>query len=194
MEIDFEGKGAQQGGSSAGTQENNQIEDKTNLHGDDGATALETQPTPAPIEEKDDASKAAEDTSNEDGNASMGEIEVGTIVEYDGKSYTVDANKNLVDSDGKVFKTSAEVDAWIKEIGVADDDKSNTEFNLESIQSKIGIEIVDENNKPIEFSNDPDGVAAYIDKVIELKQKILKNQRLIVCTQNILLLKISLII
>ena len=103
MEIDFEGKGAQEGGDSAGTQGNNQIEDKTNLHGDDGATALETKTAPAPIEETADATKAA---SNEDGNTSTGEIEVGTIVEYDGKSYTVDANKNLVDSDGKVFKTS----------------------------------------------------------------------------------------
>lgn len=171
MDIDFEGKGAQEGGGSAGTQGNNQIEDKTNLHGDDGATALETQPTPAPIEETADATKAAEDNSKGDGDPSTGEIEVGTIVEYDGKSYTVDANKNLVDSDGKVFKTSTEVDAWIKEIGVADDDKSNTEFNLESIQSKVGIEITDESGKPVEFSNDPDGVAAYIDKVIELKQK-----------------------
>ena len=59
MEIDFEGKGAQQGGDSAGTQENNQIEDKTNLHGDDGATALETKTAPAPIEETADATKAS---------------------------------------------------------------------------------------------------------------------------------------
>lgn len=89
----------------------------------------------------------------------------GSVIEADGKTYTVDKDGNLVDSDGNIFKESKDVKEWIESFDKIDDD--NKEININSIQEAIGIDITDENDKPIEYENSIEGIKSYVNAVIE---------------------------
>ena len=96
-------------------------------------------------------------------------IEEGTTIEVGEDVYTVDANGNIIDKDGKVFKKSDEVNAWLAEMEVEDDSTKDV-LSIDSIQKLVGFEVTDENNKPVEFENTSAGVKAYIDAVVESKR------------------------
>ena len=104
-------------------------------------------------------------------NSSTGELEVGMQVEYEDNVYTVAENGDLVDKDGKVFKPAAEVKDWMNSLETEEDNA----LSIDSIQESLGIEITDETGKPVEFTNDPAGVKAYVDAVISLKSKELQE-------------------
>lgn len=97
------------------------------------------------------------------------QIEEGTIIEVGENMYTADANGNLIDKEGKVFKKSNEVNDWLNEMEV-EEDSNNDVLSINSIQKLMGYEVTDENNKPVEFENTSAGVKAYIDAVIENKR------------------------
>ena len=97
---------------------------------------------------------------------STGELEKGTNVEFDGQTYTVDENGNLVDKDNKVFKEAKDVKAWIDSLQV---EEPTDEINLAAIQKALDVELTDEDGKPAEFEDSIDGIKSYVDKVIELK-------------------------
>lgn len=92
-------------------------------------------------------------------------LEAGTSIEVGENTYTIDEQGNLVDKDGNIFKEAKDVDAWLKEF----DNIENTEdeININTIQDAIGIQITDDNDKPIEFENSIEGIKSYIDSVIE---------------------------
>lgn len=87
----------------------------------------------------------------------------GTSIEVGDKTYSVDALGNVLDENGTIFKEAKDVKEWLDSFETV----SNDEISIQSIQDAVGIEITDENDKPIEFENTPAGIKSYIDAVVE---------------------------
>lgn len=105
-----------------------------------------------------------EDNKNGD-NANVN-LEAGTSIEVGEDTYTVDENGNLLDKNGNIFKEAKDVKSWLNEFeNVTDTDKDS--ISIETIQEAVGVQITDDNDKPVEFENNPEGIKAYIDAVIE---------------------------
>lgn len=98
------------------------------------------------------------------------DLEVGTSIEVEDVTYTIDKDGNAVDSNGNIFKNAADVKEWIESFDKIDDDSNKSEINISSIQDIVGITVTDENDKAVEFENTPEGVKAYLDSVIETKR------------------------
>lgn len=172
-DIDFEGAGNQGGNTQPANNsinnENpaNQQEDVTNLNGSDvtDINQKEEEVTTPAIENGENANNS---------NPSTGELAVGDTVEVDGVVYSVAENGNLVDDKGNVFKEAKDVADWLKSVEL--EDGSNTsEINVASLQEALGTVITDENGKPVEFTNDADGVKSYVDSVIALRSEELQQ-------------------
>lgn len=105
-----------------------------------------------------------EDNKNGD-NADVN-LEAGTSIEVGENTYTVDENGNLLDKNGNIFKEAKDVKSWLNEFeNVTDTDKDS--ISIETIQEAVGVQITDDDDKPVEFENNPEGIKAYIDAVIE---------------------------
>lgn len=91
---------------------------------------------------------------------------VGTSFEVDGATYTVNDKGDVVDKDGNVFKPAAEVKEWIKAFEVTEEE-SEKELSVPNIAKALDIEIVDEQGKPVEYENTPEGVKAFVKDAIE---------------------------
>ena len=139
-----------------------------------------TDPEPPSNKDGDGDGKDGKDTGNGDGKDNpndkddkgddttpfTGGLEQGTNVEFEGQTYTVDANGNLVDKDNKVFKEAKDVKAWMDSLQV---EEPTDEINLAAIQKALDVELTDEDGKPVEFEDSIEGIKSYVDKVIELK-------------------------
>lgn len=172
-DIDFEGTGNQGGvtppvdnpsGDSQQTVTNN---DTTNL-GSSEADDI----TNKPAESGDTAEgiKSDEDTNT----SSTGELTVGDTIDVDGTIYTVAENGDLVDDKGNVFKEAKDVQSWLASVEV-EDENADSPITLSSIQEALGVAITDEDGKDITFTDDADGVKAYIDSVIAIKSQELQE-------------------
>lgn len=102
----------------------------------------------------------------QDNNSSTGELVAGDNVEFEGETYTVAENGDLVDKDGKVFKEAKDVKEWMESLQEETDDT----ISLETIQDAFGQTIVGEDGKPVEFTNDAAGVQAYVKAVVDLQR------------------------
>lgn len=102
----------------------------------------------------------------QDTNDSNVDLAEGSSVEVGDKTYTVDKDGNLIDENGNVFKEAKEVKSWIAEFDKVDDTDEDL-ISINSIQEAIGIEITDDNDKPIEFENSIEGIKSYVQSVIE---------------------------
>ena len=112
-----------------------------------------------------------DDNDNNDDNASTGELEAGMTIEFDGNNYTVAENGDLVDADGKVFKEAKDVKAWLAEYDTENKDDNTNDLSVESLQQVLGVQVTDEEGKPVEFTNDAAGVKSYVEAVMDLKSK-----------------------
>ena len=121
------------------------------------------------------AKETKESENAEDSIASTGELSEGTVVEFNGVNYTADKDGNLVDKDGNVFKKAEEVKDWIASMEVDDDTKkdgkTSSNFDIASIREAVGVDVEDSEGNPVEFTNDAAGVKSYIESVIDLKSK-----------------------
>lgn len=99
-----------------------------------------------------------------DGDSSTGEITLseGDTVNVDGVAYTIDANGNAVDADGTVFRTAAELAELIAQNG-------SEPSVLDQLQTRFGSDFKDEDGNPIVFDNNAEGIAAYVDTVVQSK-------------------------
>lgn len=118
---------------------------------------------------KDKGSNGDNNDNNDDKNGKL-DLSEGQIVEIGDDSYTVDKEGNLVDKDGNIFKEAKDVQDFLKEFEV-DDTDSNEELNIDNIQKALGIELTDDNDKPIQFENTVEGVKSYVNSVIEAQKK-----------------------
>ena len=189
VDIDFEGQGGNgtTGGSVEVTQGGNganggKQEDVTNLggggtdditgkdnNGNDNGNQGGTNGNQGGNGENGNGEGGAQDGEGGDSanNSSTGELNAGDHVEFDGVTYTVAENGDLVDDKGEVFKKKDEIQNWINSLEQEDD---NT-LDLEGIQTAVGVEVVGEDGKPVEFTNDAEGVNAYIKAVVDIKSK-----------------------
>ena len=134
-----------------------------------------TDPEPPSNKDGDGDGKDGKGTGDGEGKDNPDDKDSGTghrnqIVrgetEFEGQTYTVDANGNLVDKDNKVFKEAKDVKAWIDSLQV---EEHTDEINLAAIQKALDVELTDEDGKPAEFEDSIEGIKSYVDKVIELK-------------------------
>lgn len=110
------------------------------------------------------------DTKNpDDATANEHDLEEGTIIEDGDNKYTVDKDGNLIDDEGNIFKAKNEVAAYLKEFEV-EDTSNEDKIDVKSIQELVGISVTSEDGKPVTFDNTPQGVASYVQSVLDLKR------------------------
>ena len=107
------------------------------------------------------------DENNENDNPTK--LEEGTTLEIGDTKYTVDKDGNVVDSNGNIFKEASQVSEWMKEFENVEENTSD--ISIDSIKAAIGIEITDDNDKPIVFDNTVKGIKSYVDSVIETSKQ-----------------------
>lgn len=97
-----------------------------------------------------------------DGDFSTGEVTLseGDTVNVDGVDYTIDANGNAVGADGIIFRTAAELTELIAQNG-------SEPSVLDQLQTRFGSDFKDEDGNPIVFDNNAEGIAAYVDTVVQ---------------------------
>lgn len=184
-DIDFEGA-AQQTGNSGAAQSNESgsnngaaQEDMTHLNGNnqeditskDGANNNNGQQEGQPNNTGNNGNQNDQDAQH----SSTGELAVGDTLEFEGSTYTVDKDGNLVDDKGSIFKQANEVSDWLKSMDVDDNDQVDGGLNLASIQEALGVTVTDSDGKAVEFTDDADGVKAYVNSVIDLKSNELQT-------------------
>ena len=184
-DIDFEGA-AQQTGSSGAAQStenggNNGAaqEDMTHLNGNnqeditskDGVNNNNGQQEGQSDDTSNDSNQNDQDTQH----SSTGELAVGDTLEFEGSTYTVDKDGNLVDDKGSIFKQANEVSDWLKSMDVDDNNQVDGGLNLASIQEALGVTVTDSEGKAVEFTDDANGVKAYVNSVIDLKSNELQT-------------------
>lgn len=184
-DIDFEGA-AQQTGNSGAAQSNESggnngatQEDMTHLNGGnqeditskDGANNNNGQQEGQSDNAGDNGNQNDQDTQH----SSTGELAVGDTLEFEGSTYTVDKDGNLVDDKGSIFKQANEVFDWLKSMDVDDNDQTDGGLNLASIQEALGVTVTDSEGKTVEFTDDANGVKAYVNSVIDLKSNELQT-------------------
>lgn len=98
-------------------------------------------------------------------------LEAGTQIEVDDATYTVDENGNLVDVNGAIFKEAKDVAEWMKSFEKVDETGKEDEISISKIQDALGIDITDDNDKPIEYPNTLEGVKQYVEAVIETSKQ-----------------------
>lgn len=97
------------------------------------------------------------------GSSSTGEevvLSEGDTVNVDGVDYIIDANGNALTADGTVFRTAAELVELISQNG-------SEPSVLEQLQSRFGSDFEDENGNPVVFDNNAEGIAAYVDTIVQ---------------------------
>lgn len=182
IDIDFEGKSVDNTNSSSNNatqQQNNVIENTTDLNGGgtaditgkDNTTINNSNNTAETTVENKEGNNNNVDNNSQDDNSSTGELNVGDHVEFDGNTYIVAENGDLVDENNKVFKKADEIKDWLNSL----EQEENNGIDLDGIQAAVGIEIVGEDGNPMEFTNDAAGVNAYVNAVIDLKSKELQE-------------------
>lgn len=107
--------------------------------------------------------------TNDNGAEETNEYEVGTVIEIDGSNYTIDEQGNLIDDKGTIFKAKEEVSDYLKSFEVQNPEEEPS-INVSDIQQLVGVSVTDESGKAVEFENTPQGVASYINSVLEVKQ------------------------
>ena len=165
--IDFEGSAGTQSAANAEVNPANQ-EDTTSLDGggtdDVTGKSNENQGQQEPTDNDNNNGNSV--ASKDEGTNSS--LEVGTQVEFDGQTYTVADNGDIVDSEGNVFKEAKDVQSWLDENNTVDTDE-NGELSIDGIREALGIEVTDESGNPMDFDNTPAGVKSYVESVIALK-------------------------
>lgn len=97
----------------------------------------------------------------------VGELNAGDTIEFEGATYTVAENGDILDKDGKVFKEQKDVADWLKELEVPEDDG----ITIDAIREAFPEEVVDDKGNPVEFENTIEGVKSYINTIVENKVK-----------------------
>ena len=168
MDFDF----GYNGGDNVDTINNPDVNNNDDVVTDIDTGKIEHDVNGVPADDLVDDTKTSDAPKKEDkvDENNKGSLEVGTAIEVGDETYTVASNGDLVDANGNVFKQASEVDAWLKEFDSVEEDTKDS-ISITSIQEALGVEITDEDDKPIQFDNTPEGVKAYVDAVVETKRQ-----------------------
>lgn len=104
--------------------------------------------------------------NNQQQDSSMGEVKLseGDTVNVDGVDYTIDAEGNAIAADGTVFRTATELAELIAQNG-------SEPSVLNQLQTRFGSDFKDENGNPIVFDDNEEGIAAYVETVVQSRVK-----------------------
>ena len=112
---------------------------------------------------------AGKEGTENNGDDNPTKLEEGTTLEIGDTKYIVDKDGNVVDSNGNIFKEASQVSEWMKEFENVEE--TTSDISIDSIKAAIGIEITDDNDKPIVFDNTVEGIKSYVDSVIETSKQ-----------------------
>ena len=103
---------------------------------------------------------------NQQQDSSMGEVKLseGDTINVDGVDYTIDAEGNAIAADGTVFRTATELAKLIAQNG-------SEPSVLNQLQTRFGSDFKDENGNPIVFDDNEEGIAAYVETVVQSRVK-----------------------
>lgn len=103
---------------------------------------------------------------NQQQDSSMGEVKLseGDTINVDGVDYTIDAEGNAIAADGTVFRTVTELAELIAQNG-------SEPSVLNQLQTRFGSDFKDENGNPIVFDDNEEGIAAYVETVVQSRVK-----------------------
>lgn len=165
MDIDFEGNGLP-------TPDDKALEQQPS--NDDAKTALNGTSDKEDITGKDGSQSNTEESNATPAQSSFtgdeSQLEEGTTVTIDDVQYTVDKSGNLIDANGNLHFNKDELAKFLKDNEVTDDTEAS-DISIESLRKEFGIDIQDENGKPIEFTNNIEGVKNYVNSIISIKAK-----------------------
>ena len=116
----------------------------------------------------DDKNKQPDDNNEE--NDLLKQAVPGAEFEIDNTKYIVDNEGNLVDEKGNIFKKKDELKDYFDELNQSDED-DKTKNNLNNIIEAVGVDILDDDDKPVQFEDTPQGIAQYVKAVIETTQQ-----------------------
>ena len=147
------------------------IEEKTDLEtgevGLDGKTNLDNNKTGEGETKQTEIKETTSSSST--GGQEEADLSTGDSIELDGVTYTVNEAGDLVNEKGEVFKTKAELPEFLKDY-TTEDANETPEINVEDIQKLVGVDVVDDKGTAVKFDNTPQGVAEYVNSVLELKK------------------------
>lgn len=103
---------------------------------------------------------------NQQQDFSMGEVKLseGDTINVDGVDYTIDAEGNAIAADGTVFRTATELAELIAQNG-------SEPSVLNQLQTRFGSDFKDENGNPIVFDDNEEGIASYVETVVQSRVK-----------------------
>lgn len=103
---------------------------------------------------------------NQQQTSSMGEVKLseGDTINVDGVDYTIDAEGNAIAADGTVFRTATELAELIAQNG-------SEPSVLNQLQTRFGSDFKDENGNPIVFDDNEEGIASYVETVVQSRVK-----------------------
>lgn len=172
-QIDFEGNQQTEpaNNGAAGGNPNGNPANQNNI------THLNNDGTPD-ITGKNPSNDGGNNQNNNDGGNNNGgnnnnnepphDLEEGTEVEFENVIYKVDKDGNLVNDKGEIFKEAKDVKQWLEDNN-ASEGNDDSEISIDCIREAIGVDVLGEDGKPIEFTNDPDGIKSYINAVRDLQ-------------------------
>lgn len=98
--------------------------------------------------------------------SSMGEVKLseGDTINVDGVDYTIDAEGNAIAADGTIFRTATELAELIAQNG-------SEPSVLNQLQTRFGSDFKDENGNLIVFDDNEEGIAAYVETVVQSRVK-----------------------
>ena len=190
VNLDFGYNGSKSSGEPAAAAEPVQNLDtgKTNPDGTtpiDGGTTPPPEPTEPSVEPNKDNNKndkkgddgkgeqePAQPTSST-GGIDVSTLEAGTKIDTPDGTLIVDAQGNLIDKEGNVFKTKDEANDYLNQFdadGDGDGDGQEEELSIKTIQEAIGVDVVDDKGKKVKFDNTPEGIKSYVNSVIEIRE------------------------
>lgn len=188
VNLDFGYNGGGNGGSNTPATEPVQNLD-TGTTSPDGITPIDGGTTPPPEPNKDpkdnksdDKDNKSDDSKGQDGNEpnvdtpptggiDVSTLEAGTTIDTPDGTLIVDAQGNLVDKDGNIFKTKDEANDYLNQFeSDGDDDSTEPELSIKTIQEAIGVDVVDDKGKKIKFDNTAEGIKSYVNSVMEIRE------------------------
>lgn len=146
-----QGQQGQQGNSNGNSNGNPDTNPDTNANNGNGNTGNQGQQGQVDNQQQD---------------SSMGEVELseGDTINVDGVGYTIDAEGNAIAADGTVFRTATELAELIAQNG-------SEPSVLNQLQTRFGSDFKDENGNPIVFDDNEEGIAAYVETVVQSRVK-----------------------
>lgn len=146
-----QGQQGQQGNSNGNTNGNPDTNPDTNANNGNGNTGNQGQQGQVDNQQQD---------------SSMGEVKLseGDTINVDGVNYTIDAEGNAIAADGTVFRTATELAELIAQNG-------SEPSVLNQLQTRFGSDFKDENGNLIVFDDNEEGIAAYVETVVQSRVK-----------------------